>query len=193
MRRREIGLDARNEHGDTALIVACALEDGDSCAEMVKILVDAGANLHAVSNGYAAIHWACRFGHVDAVDRMTNASKAREASCSPGNITYGDGSTPLLVAAEYGQMNVIRWLLANKIVDTMARDAQGRDVLAALGSKIVDRVSRPGEICERRFSPRGPPCVWPSSRTQIAKNTCHSSRIKRVPSAYSPSSRNSSA
>ena len=136
MRRREIGLDARNEHGDTALIVACALEDGDSCAEMVKILVDAGANLHAVSNGYAAIHWACRFGHVDAVAYMTNASKARGETVRVENIRAGDGSTPLLVAAEYGQMNVIRWLLANKTVDAMARDAQGRDVLAALGSKM---------------------------------------------------------
>ena len=168
MRRREIGLDARNEHGDTALIVACALEDRDSCAEMVKILVDAGANLHAVSNGYAAIHWACRFGHVDAVAYMTNASKARGETVRVENIRAGDGSTPLLVAAEYGQMNVIRWLLANKTADAMARDAQGRDVLAALGSMAAERDAggttpasaehgRTGAQAHGRVSPRREP------------------------------------
>jgi hypothetical protein len=136
MRRREIGLDARNEHGDTALVVACALEDGESCAEMVKILVDAGADLHAVSNGYAAVHWACRFGHVEAVAYMVNASKARGETVRVEDIRAGDGSTPLLVAAEYGQMDVIRWLLVNTSVNAMTRDAQGRDVLAALGSKM---------------------------------------------------------
>jgi len=136
MRRREIGLDARNEHGDTALVVACALEDGESCAEMVKILVDAGADLHAVSNGYAAVHWACRFGHVEAVAYMVNASKARGETVRVEDIRAGDGSTPLLVAAEYGQMDVIRWLLVNTRVNAMTRDAQGRDVLAALGSKM---------------------------------------------------------
>jgi len=135
-RRREVGLDARNEHGDTALVVACALEDGESCAEMVKILVDAGADLHAVSNGYAAVHWACRFGHVEAVAYMVNASKARGETVGVEDIRAGDGSTPLLVAAEYGQMDVIRWFLANTSVNTMTRDAQGRDVLAALGSKM---------------------------------------------------------
>ena len=123
--------DARNANGDTALAVACALEDGRRCEEMVKILMDAGADASAVSNGMAPVHWACALGHRDALARMVDAS-----STSIVNLRAEDGSTPLLVAAEHGKIEVMRWLLERGDVDAMARNARGRDALGALGAKM---------------------------------------------------------
>ena len=125
------GVDAKNANGDTALAVACALEDGKACEEMVKILVDAGADASALSNGMAPVHWACALGHRDALACMVDAS-----STSIVNLRAEDGSTPLLVAAEHGKIEVIRWLLERGDVDAMARNAHGRDVLGALGAKM---------------------------------------------------------
>ena len=42
----------------------------------------------------------------------------------------------MLVAAEHGKIEVIRWLLERGDVDAMARNAHGRDVLGALGAKM---------------------------------------------------------
>lgn len=124
-------VDQRNERGDTALAVACALEESDVACEMVQILLDAGADPRAASsNGFAPVHWACQFGHVRAVEFMISASKGI------GCLRSDDGSTPALVAAHYGHMTVLRALIDSGEVNPMARDARGRDIAAALGSKM---------------------------------------------------------
>lgn len=124
-------VDQRNERGDTALAVACALEDADVASEMVQILLDAGADPRAKSsNGFAPVHWACQFGHVRAVEIIMSASTGI------GSLRSSDGSTPALVAADYGHMAVLRALLDSGEANPMARDARGRDIAAALGSKM---------------------------------------------------------
>ena len=131
-----LSVDARNEHGDTALAVACALEDADVALEMVSILVDCGADVNVVSNGYAPIHWACRLGHVEVVKLLVSRQDDDVAPrCE--SIRTGEGMTPLLVASEFGMLETIRALVSAPIsVDVSARDSQGRDVLAVLGTKM---------------------------------------------------------
>lgn len=131
-----LSVDARNEHGDTALAVACALEDADVALEMVSILVDCGADVKVVSNGYAPIHWACRLGHVEVV-KLLVARQNDDVAPRCESLRTEEGMTPLLVASEFGMLETIRALVSDPIsVDVSARDSQGRDVLAVLGTKM---------------------------------------------------------
>lgn len=136
-------VDQRNERGDTALVVACALDDSETCEEMVRILIDAGADPRMMSNGFAPVHWACQFGHVKAIEIMMLASKGIE------RVRAEDGSTPLLVAAEYGQMAVVRALLESGNANPMARDGRGRDLVSVLGAKM-QRQSQSAKLELRR-------------------------------------------
>jgi hypothetical protein len=72
-----------------------------------------------------------------AVSRQGDIDEA-DMSQRVENMRTEDGSTPLLVAAEYGMMDVVRMLVnaTPSVVDVSARDAQGRDILAVLGTKL---------------------------------------------------------
>jgi len=131
----ERAVEARNEHGDTALAVASALER--SSAELVEMLLSAGADVSAISSsGYAPAHWAARTGNVTTLDVLAKRSSRKRVV----DIRASDGSTPLLVAAAYGKMEVVEWLAKRDErgggCNAFAVDALGRNVLGVLGSKM---------------------------------------------------------
>ncbi len=54
------------------------------------------------TQGYTALIWACRFGHLEAAQYLVEA----------GAVLNHGTRTPLMGAAESGQLNIIKWLLA---------------------------------------------------------------------------------
>ena len=128
-------VNARNEHGDTALHVASALERNS--VEMVSILVKAGANMlvHS-SSGYTASHWAASTGNVETLKLLAELCPNESLIIESRAL---DGSTPLLVAAAYGKTDVIEWLVNYKgrgTCNVFAVDSQGKNVLGVLGAKM---------------------------------------------------------
>jgi len=56
----------------------------------------------------------CRHGHIKAVTVLMN-----EGSCSP-NVTNDNGSTPLHLAAQHGNVYVVELLLDNQELDVVS-------------------------------------------------------------------------
>jgi len=143
-------VEARNEHGDTALAVAAALESDSSAAEMLGILLDAGANpfVHS-SSGYAAAHWAASVGNLETLKTLAKRCP------NPRAIIEGralDGSTPLLVAAAYGNIDIIEWLVTHEHwhkSKAFAVDGQGKNVLGVLGTKMGKKTTQSAKAAMR--------------------------------------------
>jgi len=102
----------------TPLHLACG--SGDS--ELVRLLIEAKADIHAKdNNGYSPFYLACSRGHSDVVKQLI-AAKANINEKNHG------GSTALHVACGFGNTDVVRQLLAaGASID--AKDANGKTPL----------------------------------------------------------------
>ncbi len=95
-------LDAGNDHGNTALMVAV----GKGYAEIVKMLISAGANVDAANDGDAtALHVAANKGNAEFAKILLSAG------ANP-NATDNKGVTSLMVAAFDGHDEVAKMLLS---------------------------------------------------------------------------------
>eukprot|EP00230_Micromonas_polaris_P013177 CAMPEP_0197131080 /NCGR_PEP_ID=MMETSP1390-20130617/20961_1 /TAXON_ID=38833 /ORGANISM="Micromonas sp., Strain CCMP2099" /LENGTH=304 /DNA_ID=CAMNT_0042573615 /DNA_START=43 /DNA_END=954 /DNA_ORIENTATION=+ len=63
-------VDVRNEHGNTALAVAAALDDACAASFMTTLLLDRGASPSALSGGWTPLHWAAQQGNNEALSKM---------------------------------------------------------------------------------------------------------------------------
>ena len=72
--------------------------------EVVQVLLDAGANMEAVSEDYRALHWAAMYGNLDIVRLFLERGAEM-------NATNRWGQTALLRAASMGHTAIVRILL----------------------------------------------------------------------------------
>lgn len=121
----------KNVNGDIVLVVVCVLEDGKVCEEMVKILVDVGADASAFLNGMASVYWVCVLGYCDVFVCMVDVLLMLIV-----NFCVEDGLMLLFVVVEYGKIEVIRWLFERGDVDAMVRNVYGCDVFGVFGVKM---------------------------------------------------------
>ncbi|CAG2230607.1 unnamed protein product [Mytilus edulis] len=94
-------LEATDWFGQTPLMLAA--EGGH--LEVVMYLVSQGSQLEATSTtmGMTPLMWAAWGGHLEVVTYLVSHGSQLEA-------TYPDGQTALHLAAQYGQIDVTKWL-----------------------------------------------------------------------------------
>lgn len=100
-------VNAANEHGFTALHSASALENEDAACALTQILLDAGANPHAVDReGFGPMHWAAFVG---------GTARLRLLQEGGGDVNLPSaklGDTPLHRACRAGHADTIAALVA---------------------------------------------------------------------------------
>jgi ankyrin repeat protein len=94
-------LDARWGILDTPLKAAA----GKGRVEVVRYLLDEGADINLMPDGSSPLARACHYGHVEVVALLL----ARGADTGPSD----DGWTPLMAASSEGHMDVVELLLAH--------------------------------------------------------------------------------
>lgn len=110
-------LESGDYVGDRPLIVATRLGH----LEMVRVLVDRGANSNATGFGAkTALHWAADLGHDEIVELLVNKGADANARDSKGN-------TPFIWASKNGHMGVVRTLLAHMGVEGLQEREAGGD------------------------------------------------------------------
>lgn len=122
LKHREIGL-AINSYTDKASETPLHVAAGSSSPGVIRLLLDAGADLTAPSgDGSSPLHLACSRGRLE-----TCMELLRRGSLLEGRDTKG--RTPLLRAAANGRANVTKWLLSEG-ADPAAVDVKKNTALA---------------------------------------------------------------
>ena len=147
-----IPLDVQDTDGFTALNVS-----SDIGMDVCKVLIDAGAQLDVTSNGeyqYSFLLSACQNGRLDLV-KMLLASGAQLCSAD-------DGFTGLMLAADEGHLETVRYLLGCKGVDVNHQGAnrctamhraavnKSADVVKLLLQHGADKTLRDNDGCTAR-------------------------------------------
>jgi len=121
-------VNAKNEHGNTALILAA--KKGN--VEMVNDLLKKGAYVDAQNkDGHTALIVAAIYGNVEVVNDLLKKGADVNAKNKHGN-------TALIVAAIYGHVEVVNALLAAKGADVDAQNEHGNTalILAAIYGRV---------------------------------------------------------
>ncbi|XP_045619133.1 serine/threonine-protein phosphatase 6 regulatory ankyrin repeat subunit B [Procambarus clarkii] len=123
------------EEGLQALHLAC----WGGHTEVVAKLLDYGVDPRAVAAGREGVHWAAFGGHVTVLRLL------KERGCDVTAASTPDGSTPLHLAADNGNLDAIRWLVQHG-VKIHAVDGMGRTALelaqASRAKLVVDYLER---------------------------------------------------
>jgi len=94
-------IDIKNKNGKTALLLAAQYSHVKVC----ELLLKAGADPLAMNeNGFNAMHYASREGNTEIVQMLLAHKQLID-------LPFKDGRTPLLLAAEQGQLEVCKLLL----------------------------------------------------------------------------------
>ncbi|XP_074099304.1 ankyrin repeat domain-containing protein 27-like [Cotesia typhae] len=115
-----LGLNVTNARGETALHYACAI----GLAELIQILLDAGANVNArtTNKHRTPLHVACLKSKIQAVKLLLN--------CCTIDVNVKDytGDTPLHLSAKNGDSHIIELLLRHG-ADIHSRNFKGASAL----------------------------------------------------------------
>ncbi|KAH0545790.1 ankyrin repeat domain-containing protein 27-like isoform X1 [Cotesia glomerata] len=115
-----LGLNVTNARGETALHYACAI----GLAELIQILLDAGANVNArtTNKNRTPLHVACLKSKIQAVKLLLN--------CCTIDVNVKDytGDTPLHLSAKNGDSHIIELLLRHG-ADIHSRNFKGASAL----------------------------------------------------------------
>lgn len=109
-------LEARDERGSTPLILASYLGN----REATKALVEAGADLNAVSGTGTALMGVCFKGYADIAAYLIDAG----ADVNASDPKAANGGTALIFAAMFNRAEVVE-LLLEKGADAGAKDGNG--------------------------------------------------------------------
>ncbi len=114
------GIDSRNKCKRTALHVACkgvhpdverACHFKSAHPEVVKLLIAAGADIHALdAQGKSPVHWACVGPSAQALSSLQVASFLIRKGANV-NLTDVDGASPLHLACSNGQLDLMSFLI----------------------------------------------------------------------------------
>jgi ankyrin repeat protein len=79
-------VNSRDSNGCTALMRACSLREGPAATEMVKVLLNAGADVSALDEeGFTALHWAAAsLAASDVIPLLVNRGAAVDARSDLG-------------------------------------------------------------------------------------------------------------
>ena len=127
-------VDARNEHGNTALAVAAALPDASAAASIASALLARGASPLALSGGWSPAHWAAHQGNAEAIGVLCAWEGGRATDCRAADT----GDTPLMVAAASGRIECCERLVALG-ADVGAVNADGVGALRHAASRVSRR------------------------------------------------------
>uniref|UniRef100_A0A8C6S8E0 Fem-1 homolog b n=1 Tax=Neogobius melanostomus TaxID=47308 RepID=A0A8C6S8E0_9GOBI len=126
--------------------------------DVVRFLLERGADLNAkCHDGLTALHFAAARGHMDIVRELVS----RRATV----VEDKRGMTPLKVAADRCQADVVKFLLAYADCDAKSRI----EALELLGASFTHRDCSPKRGCHtlRRTDCAGSVRVWRSWRTSV--------------------------
>lgn len=102
-------LNAANAHGETPLMMAAF----DNQAALARLLIDKGADVN--KTGWTPLHYAATRGHVEMMRLLIEMHAYIDAE-SP------NGSTPLMMAAHYGNAHATKLLLDEGADPTMKNE-----------------------------------------------------------------------
>ena len=110
----QVDLNHKDNDGYTALYCAA----GDNHADVVEVLIDAGADIEAKDDmGRPPLYCACRLGNLAVVKLFVKAGGVRA--------TDNEGTTCLMYASEYGHTETVRYLVGLLEVDVNASNTRG--------------------------------------------------------------------
>jgi ankyrin repeat protein len=138
--------------GNSVLVLATFNGNGPAA----RTLLEAGADPNASAAGYTALHAAALRGDVETTRALlvkganpnaliTKGSPARRFGSQwvlPGSLI---GGTPLLVAALYVEVDIVRELVAHGANPTLALD-NGTTPLLAIAGTTLERIARPTDL-----------------------------------------------
>jgi cytohesin len=138
--------------GNSALVVAAFAGHSD----VAGVLINAGANVDAAGAGYSALHAAVLRGDrrtvqalidrgADLNARLTNGSPVRRFGSQWALPSTLRGATPLLVAATYLEIDIMRTLLDAGADYRLGLDDGTTPLLAAAGASI-QKEARPSDL-----------------------------------------------
>lgn len=145
-------LDAAGADGNTALVLATFAGH----PEVARVLLDAGADPNTAGAGYSALHAAALRGDLattraliargaDVNARLINGSPVRRFGSQWALPRTMKGATPLMVAAVFLELDIMRALLEAGADHTLALDDGTTPLLAAAGIDVETR-ARPSDL-----------------------------------------------
>jgi ankyrin repeat protein len=162
--------------GNSALVIATFA----GFPEVARALIDAGADVNAAGAGYSALHAAALRGDVATVDallarganpnvQLTKGSPVRRFGSQWALPTPFTGGTPLLVAAVYVEVEIIKALLAAGADHTIALRDGTTPLLAAAGV-AVQKEARPADLVRWNVVDNDTPAI-PRSEPDVLEAT----------------------
>jgi ankyrin repeat protein len=94
----------------TPLMSACK----NGLADIAKLCVQFGGKVDTKSDsGHTALHYAAECGSIECAQVILKAAKQQKVGAVLANVKNDDGKTPFLICTEYGEMALIKLLLAS--------------------------------------------------------------------------------
>ena len=127
---KEVEVDHTDDEDGTALHWAAE----NNHADVVQVLIDAGADIEVRNNGgNSPLHFACSSGSLDVVKLLVRAGAG---VC----VTDNDGDTCLMFAACNGHTETVRYLVGLPEVEVDHADGEGRTALHLVAGYHADVV-----------------------------------------------------
>lgn len=162
--------------GNSALVVAAFAGH----TAVAGVLLDAGADPNAAGAGYSALHAAVLRGDLVTVKALLATGANTNAQVTKGSPVrrFGSqwalpstmiGATPLLIAAVYLEVDIIRALLAGGSNQTLGL-ANGTTPLLAAAGAAVEKETRPSDLVRWNVVDADSPAV-PRRETDVVEAT----------------------